>query len=48
LLALRALAKDIKVDTGIMDSVWKKNLKIRKIRDWDEIPFAVTPAFGNK
>jgi UDPglucose 6-dehydrogenase len=48
LLALRALAKDIKVDTSIMDTVWKKNLKIRKIRDWDEIPFAVTPAFGNK
>lgn len=42
LLAIRALAKSRKVDTSILDIVWKKNLAIRKIRDWEEIPFAVT------
>lgn len=48
LLALRALAKSLKVDTRMLDTVWAKNLKIRKTRDWEEIPFAVSPAFGNK
>jgi len=48
LLALRALAKKKGVDTKILDAVWAKNLKIRKVHDWDEIPFAVSPAFGNK
>jgi UDP-glucose 6-dehydrogenase len=42
LLALRALAKSQKVDTSILDTVWKKNLAIRRVRDWEEIPFAVT------
>jgi nucleotide sugar dehydrogenase len=42
LLALRAMAKEKGVDTSILDAVWKKNLSIRKVRDWDEIPGAVT------
>jgi hypothetical protein len=25
-----------------LDTAWKKNLKIRKVKDWEEIPFAVT------
>jgi len=49
LLALRALAKKLGVDTQILDAVWKKNLKIRKIRDWEEIPFAVSKKdFGHR
>ncbi len=48
LLALRAMAKAEGVDTKILDSVWAKNTKIRKTRDWEEIPFAVSPAFGNQ
>ena len=49
LLALKGLAKKMKVDTTLLDSVWSKNLKIRKIHDWEEIPFAVgKPSFGNK
>lgn len=49
LLSLRALAKARGVDTAIMDAVWKKNLKLRKVRDWEEIPFAVSkPGFGKK
>lgn len=42
LLALRALAKDLRVDGSLLDTVWSKNLKIRKLRDWEEIPFAVS------
>lgn len=42
LLALRALAREQGVDTSLLDTVWKKNLAIRKVRDWDEIPGAVT------
>ncbi|MDP3733063.1 MAG: hypothetical protein Q8Q91_00835, partial [Candidatus Daviesbacteria bacterium] len=42
LLALRAMAKEKGVDTAILDTVWDKNLKIRKVRDWEEIPGAVT------
>jgi len=48
LLALRAMAKNKGVDTKILDAVWEKNTKIRKTRDWEEIPFAVSAAFGNK
>lgn len=49
LLALRALAKKLGVDTQILDAVWKKNLKIRKVRDWEEIPFAVSKkGFGHR
>lgn len=47
LLALRALAKSKNVDTSILDTVWRKNLKIRQHRDWEEIPFAVSPSFGH-
>jgi UDP-glucose 6-dehydrogenase len=42
LLALRALAKSRNVDISILDTVWRKNLALRKVRDWEEIPFAVT------
>ncbi len=47
LLALRALAKKMGVDTKILDAVWAKNLKIRKFRDWEEIPFVVSPKSHN-
>lgn len=49
LLALRALAKKLGCDSQILDSVWSKNLKIRKTHDWEEIPFAVSSkAFGHR
>ncbi|KKT41731.1 MAG: Nucleotide sugar dehydrogenase [Candidatus Collierbacteria bacterium GW2011_GWD2_45_10] len=48
LLALRAMASGKGVDTKILDAVWAKNLKVRKVKDWEEIPFAVSPAFGNR
>lgn len=40
--ALRGEAKKLGVKTEMMDTIWEKNLKIRRIRDWEEIPFAVT------
>ncbi len=40
-VALLGLAKKIKIDLSILDAAWKKNLKIRKVRDWEEIEGAV-------
>jgi len=49
LLALIALAQKKNVDTKILDAVWSKNLKIRKVHDWEEIPFAVSKkGFGHR
>src|SRR3989344_2699115 len=49
LLSLRAMAKARGVDTALMGAVWKQNLAIRKVGDWEEIPFAVRrPGFGKK
>ena len=33
------LFKDIGIDVSFLEAVWNKNLKIRKIRDWESIPF---------
>ena len=35
--ALLAFAKEKKVDMSVLKAVWEKNLKIRKVRDWEEI-----------
>ena len=49
LLALKGLAKSKGVDVKILEAVWKKNLKVRQVRDWNEIPFAVSQkGFGHK
>ncbi|MBI2022092.1 hypothetical protein HYS93_04430 [Candidatus Daviesbacteria bacterium] len=42
LLALRALGEKFKVDTTFLDTVWNKNIKMVKFKDWEEIPFAVS------
>ncbi len=42
LLALRGAAKKAGAETMLLDTVWEKNLKIRKVKDWEEIPFAVS------
>ena len=41
MVALIGFAKDKKVDASILKTVWEKNLRIRKIRDWEEISGAV-------
>lgn len=40
-VALLGLAKKLKIDLSILNTAWKKNLKIRKIKDWEEIDGAV-------
>ena len=42
MIALMGFADEIGVDTELLDTVWKKNLKIRKVKDWEEIPFVVS------
>ncbi|QQS39185.1 UDP-glucose/GDP-mannose dehydrogenase family protein [Candidatus Woesebacteria bacterium] len=41
-MALLSLAKKLKVDLSVLDAAWKKNLKIRKFRDWEVIKGAVS------
>lgn len=41
-VALLGLAKKSKVDLSLLEAAWKKNLKIRKIKDWEEIDGAVS------
>ena len=39
-IGILGLAKKLKVDMSALSAVWKKNLKIRKNRDWEEMPQA--------
>ena len=41
IVALMGFAKGKRVDYSLLETVWKKNLKIRKERDWEEIAWAV-------
>ncbi|HEX8923801.1 MAG TPA: nucleotide sugar dehydrogenase [Patescibacteria group bacterium] len=41
-VALLGRAKEIGADMTVLNTVWKKNLKIRKVHDWEEIPGAVS------
>ncbi|MBU1000485.1 hypothetical protein KKE78_03780 [Patescibacteria group bacterium] len=41
-VALIGRAKDLKLDPKLLETVWGINKKIRKVKDWEEIPFAVT------
>jgi UDPglucose 6-dehydrogenase len=40
MVGILGLAKKIKVDMPVLNEVWKKNLKIRKNRDWEALPQA--------
>jgi len=40
--ALLGLFKKLDIDSSLLSTVWRKNLKIRKVRDWNHIPFAVS------
>lgn len=44
--ALLAYAKEQKVDMSALKAVWEKNLKIRKVRDWEEIKGATASKDG--
>lgn len=40
-VALLGLARQLSVDLSVLKAAWRKNLKIRKVRDWEEIDGAV-------
>jgi UDPglucose 6-dehydrogenase len=40
MVGILGLAKKENVDVSALEAVWKKNLKIRKNRDWEEMPQA--------
>jgi len=40
MVGILGLAKDLKVDVSALEAIWKKNLKIRKNRDWEAMPQA--------
>lgn len=42
IVALIGLGRSLNVDVSFLEKVWNKNLEIRKIRDWEEIPGAVS------
>jgi len=41
-VALLGLAKELGVSLSVLESAWKHNLAIRKVRDWEDIPGAVS------
>lgn len=41
-VALIGRAKDLKVESKLLETIWEVNKKIRKTHDWEEIPFAIT------
>lgn len=41
-VALLGLAKELGVELSVIEAAWKKNLKIRKVRDWEQIEGAVS------
>lgn len=40
MVGILGLAKKLKVDVTALSAIWKKNIKIRKNRDWEEMPQA--------
>ena len=42
IVALIGCCNELRIDISLLKSVWEKNLKIRKHKDWEEIPFVKT------
>ncbi len=40
MVGIIGLAKKLKVDVSALEAIWKKNLKVRKHRDWEDMPQA--------
>lgn len=40
MVGIIGLAKKLKLDVSALEAIWKKNLKVRKHRDWEEMPQA--------
>lgn len=41
-VALLGLAKELNVSLSVVEEAWEVNKKIRKVHDWEEIPFATS------
>ncbi|OGE39228.1 hypothetical protein A3F00_04025 [Candidatus Daviesbacteria bacterium RIFCSPHIGHO2_12_FULL_37_11] len=41
-IALLGLARELKVDLSLIGKMWELNKKVRKVHDWEEIPFVVS------
>lgn len=41
-VALLGLAKELGIELSVIEAAWKKNLKIRNVRDWEQIEGAVS------
>ena len=39
-IGILGIAKKLKLDMSVLEAVWKKNLKVRKNRDWESMPQA--------
>ena len=44
MVGILGLAKKLKLDVSALEAIWKKNLKVRKHRDWEEMPQAFKKA----
>lgn len=40
MVGILGLARELKLDMSALEAVWKKNLKVRKKREWEEMPQA--------
>lgn len=40
MVGLLGLARQLKVDVSALEAIWKKNVKIRKHKDWEDMPQA--------
>lgn len=40
MVGILGLARGLKLDVSALEAIWKKNLKVRKHRDWEEMPQA--------
>jgi len=48
MIALLGLGKKLSVNLDLLSTVWKINKKIRRIKDWEEMPFAVSKKVKRK
>lgn len=40
MVGILGVARELKLDMSALEAIWKKNLKVRKHRDWEEMPQA--------
>ena len=48
IVALLGLSKKLSVNLDLLSMIWKINKRIRRVKDWEEIPFAVSKKRSRK